>query len=229
MRLAAIDTSTTLGSVALFDGGVLVAEDAQRVSNAHGESLLPMVAALFERVGWAPADVARWGVGVGPGSFTGTRIAVSTVKGIAIVTGAEVVGVTSLDALAHDAVEPGSAVVVVSVVPAGKGEVFLQVRASDRLALAPCHVKLADVAARVDAVASGARVLVVGEAARELDWSSLGSRAALRTDAPYDLPRAVSIGRSALARTPDDADALEPLYVRPPDISMPKPAPGATS
>src|SRR5580700_3679612 len=131
-RVAAIDTSTSLGSVALFEDGALVAEDAQRVSNAHGESLLPMVDALFTRVGWRPHDVGRWGVGVGPGSFTGVRIAVATAKGIAIATGAELVGVTALDAVAFG-VEARDDDAVASLLDAMKGESFLQVRLRGRL------------------------------------------------------------------------------------------------
>lgn len=221
MRLAALDTSTTLGSVALFEDGVLVAEDARRVSNAHGESLLPMLSALFERVGWKAADVARWGVGLGPGSFTGVRIAVATAKGIALATGAELVGVTSLDALA----EGVSATVVASVVAAGKGEVFVQVRAGERMSFGPAHVPVGEVAARVVAAAmhAGGPLVVVGEAARDVDWSAAGAAVSLRIEPPHDLPHASAVGRLALARPAEDADDLEPIYVRPPEITMPKP------
>lgn len=225
MRLAAIDTSTVLGSVALFDDGVLVAEDSRRVSNAHGESLLPMVSALFASAGWAAADVARWGVGLGPGSFTGIRIAVATAKGIAIATGAELVGVTSLDAIGHGLGTPLET--VVSVVGAGKGEVFVQARRGEARVLLPTHLRAGDVVARLADIVAGSRVLVAGEGASGIDWSALGVDAELVLGPPHNLPRASSVGRIALTRPAEDADALEPVYVRPPEITMPKGRGGA--
>jgi tRNA threonylcarbamoyladenosine biosynthesis protein TsaB len=234
MRLAAIDSSTALGSVALFEDGVLVAEDSRRVSQAHGESLLPMMSALFDRLGWTARDVARWGVGVGPGSFTGLRIAVATAKGIALATGAELVGVTSLDALAHglgDARrDPARGActteeAVVSVVAGGKGEVFVQVRRGGAQLLGPVHVRAAEVGARVRQAVSGGSVVVVGEVASELDWSQLGADVRRVVEPPHDLPRASSVGRIALGRPAEDADALEPVYVRPPETTLPRGAP----
>jgi tRNA threonylcarbamoyladenosine biosynthesis protein TsaB len=219
MRLAAIDTSTVLGSVALFDGEELVAEDAARVSNAHGESLMPMMSSVFDRVAWKPHDVARWAVGIGPGSFTGVRIAVATVKGVVIATGAEVVGVTSLDALACGM----DSELVASIVPAGKAEVFVQVRRAERIVLAPSHVPIALVAARVAEVVAGEQVVVVGEATATVDWSALGSAVVFAVEPPHDLPRASAIGLIAFRRRPDDADTLEPLYVRPPEITPARP------
>jgi tRNA threonylcarbamoyladenosine biosynthesis protein TsaB len=223
VRLAAIDTSTVLGSVALFEDDRLIAEDARRVSNAHAESLLPMMAALFDRVGWKPAEIHRWGVGVGPGSFTGVRIAMATARGIVLATGAELVGVTSLDAIAHGLAGPA----VVSLVGAGKGEVFLQVRRVGELVLPPAHVGIADVVARLVPYA-GEGLVVAGEVARDIDWSTLGDRVTLTTEPPHDLPHATEIGRIARGRAAEDADALEAVYVRPPEITMPKAAAGRT-
>ncbi len=219
MRLAAIDTSTALGSIALFEDDVLVAEDSRRVSNAHGESLMPMVSALFDRVGWRAGDVTRWAVGIGPGSFTGTRIAVATAKGIALATGAELVGVTSLDAIAHGL--GGAGELVVSTVSAGKGELYVQARRGADVVLAPTHLPFARVVVAVAESGSGS-VVVVGEAATAVDWSALGPGVVFHAEPPHDLPHASAVGRMAAARAAEDADALEPFYVRPPEITMPK-------
>jgi tRNA threonylcarbamoyladenosine biosynthesis protein TsaB len=219
-RVAAIDTSSPLGSVALFEDGALVADDARRVSNAHGESLLPMIDALFARARWRPEDVGRWGVGVGPGSFTGVRIAVATAKGVAIATGAELVGVTALDAIAFG-VDAGGEDAVASVVDAMKGELFVQVRLRDSLVLPPESVPRNEMTSRLATVACS-RMFVVGEAAELIDAAALPFEVLLRKSPPHDVSRAVSVGRLAMSRPPDDADSVEPLYVRPPDITRPR-------
>jgi tRNA threonylcarbamoyladenosine biosynthesis protein TsaB len=222
VKLASLDTSTPLGTVALFDGAELVAEDSHRVSNAHGESLLPMMDALFARVGWKPKDVGRWAVGIGPGSFTGVRIGLGTVKGIVLATRAEVVGVTSLDAVAFG-IDDGSAPVA-SVLFAMKGEVFLQVKRGGEPLLAPTHARIESAVAVLSDAGFTGELVLAGDGARLLDATSFPSRWRVVADAPHDVPRATGVGRLAMTRAPDDAATLVPMYVRPPEITKPRSA-----
>jgi len=226
-KLGAIETSTALGSVALYDGGVLVAQDERRVSNAHGESLLPMLSALLASAGWRPSDVLRWGVGIGPGSFTGARIGVATAKGVALATGAELVGVTSLEALAHGA-RAGADEVVVAMLSAMKGELFVQAWSGGACVREAAHVKVGVAAAWLAELGSP-RLLLVGEGAGEVvrDAEARGERLApgwrVVLDAPHDVPRATVVGLIAASKVPEAAE-LEPLYVRPPEITKKKAA-----
>lgn len=220
LRLAAVETSTALGSVALFEGDRLVLEEERRVSHAHGESLLPMIDALFERAGWAPRDVARWCVGVGPGSFTGVRIAVATVKGIVLGTGAEVAAVGSLEALAA-LVPGGDDALVVAAVSAIRGELYVQAcgaARSEPVCLPPDQIE-----GWLDAIAPGTdrRVVLVGEAATSVP--PLGARAvSVLSTGEHAAPRARGVAAVGRARAAVPPDLIEPLYVRPPEISTPK-------
>ncbi len=222
MKLAAIDTSTTLGSVALFDDGVLVAEDTRRVSNAHGESLLPMMDALFARLGWRPRDIGRWAVGIGPGSFTGVRIGVATVKGIVIATSAEIVGVTSLDTLAYG-LHPDEGVSCVTVLFAMKGELFLQATLGGEIRFGPVNVRIEDAPALLSTLRCE-RILLAGDGTRWIDTSVVETPCEVHATPPYDVPRASSLGAIAMGRAPDDPMRLEPLYVRAPDVTSPRPS-----
>ncbi len=221
MRLCAVDTSTALGSVALYEDERLVAEEARRVSHAHGESLLPMIDALFARTGWKPKDVARWCVGIGPGSFTGVRIGVATVKGIVLGTGAELVGVSSLEALAAPAMEQmdqeeGE---VLAAVDAIRGEVYLQLvgpKTSEPVCLAPDAI-----APWLDALSAGADLVLVGEAAAKIPELA-GRTLVRRTEGENALPHARGVALVGRTRTPAAPELIEPLYVRPPEITMPR-------
>lgn len=207
MRLVAIDTSSQLGTVAAFDGGEVVGERESSVMNAHGESLLGLLDDLFRQIGWSPRDVARWAVGVGPGSFTGTRVGVSTVKGIAFATGAEIAAITSFDALEYglDLAAP-----FVTLVDAGKGEVYFRFSGE-----APGHATLETVREAAKALAIRA---AVGAPGRSLAIDGV----ALHAESPHDVPRAVAIGRAGRGAPVADLDALEPFYVRPPEITVPR-------
>jgi tRNA threonylcarbamoyladenosine biosynthesis protein TsaB len=148
------------------------------------------------------------------------RIGVATAKGIAIATGAELVGVTSLDAVAYGAtVDEDDA--VVSVLDAMKGEVYLQARWRGSLVIAPTNVPVADAASRLAGLGC-ARMILVGESGAALDVSSLPFPTTRLALVPHDVPHAASIGRLGRGRAPDDPDAVEPLYVRAPDITKPR-------
>ncbi|MGH7280006.1 MAG: tRNA (adenosine(37)-N6)-threonylcarbamoyltransferase complex dimerization subunit type 1 TsaB [Polyangiaceae bacterium] len=215
MKLAAIETSTPIGSVALFENGELVLETEERASNAHGESIVATLAALLEKAKWKARDVERWAVGVGPGSFTGTRIGVSTVKGIAIASGAEVVGVSAFDAVRHG-VEIAEGETVAIFLDAQRGEVFVQ----STCIKAPIFAAISQVP---DLVASWSieRLVAIGEGAKLVDLSSCRS-ARIVAGAPHDIPHARALAQIAMMRTPTPVDLLEPLYVRPPDITVKK-------
>jgi tRNA threonylcarbamoyladenosine biosynthesis protein TsaB len=214
-RICALDSSTALGSVALFEDDSLVAEDAQRVSNAHGESLLPMLDAVFARIGWTPGSVARWCVGLGPGSFTGVRIAVATVKGIVIATEAEVVGVSSLEALTASLMD--ARVIALAALRAIRGELYVQLGGaahSEPVCLAPGALD----AWLEERVPIGSEIVLMGEGATDIHPSE---RYRMRL-ASTDLPHARGVAQMARGRASSPADLLEPLYVRAPEITMPK-------
>lgn len=103
MNVLALETSTSVCSVALSDGDRVVAHATLDRPRAHAEHLVPMIADVLHRGAVDRKDLAAVAVSSGPGSYTGLRIGVSTAKGLAAATGAGLVSVPSLLALAYRA------------------------------------------------------------------------------------------------------------------------------
>lgn len=103
MLLLAIDTATSAITVALHDGGTVLAESSTVDARRHGEYVAPGIAAVLTRAGRTPADVSAVVVGVGPGPFTGLRVGLVTARTFAFARGLPVFGLCSLDAMAHQA------------------------------------------------------------------------------------------------------------------------------
>jgi tRNA threonylcarbamoyladenosine biosynthesis protein TsaB len=100
MKILALDASGPTASAALCEGGKLIALSYADCGLKHSVTLLPMAGELLARAGWTAVGLDLLAVTNGPGSFTGLRIAVSAVKGLALVHGTPCVGVSSLEALA---------------------------------------------------------------------------------------------------------------------------------
>ena len=122
MRILAVDTCGKSCSVAVSDGAELAAEVFTLRRQTHSRHLMPMVEMALEISGIRPEEIDAFAVTRGPGSFTGLRIGMSTVKGMALAVGKPVVGVSSLEALAWSVAVPGR--LVCAVLDAGKGEVY---------------------------------------------------------------------------------------------------------
>jgi tRNA threonylcarbamoyladenosine biosynthesis protein TsaB len=103
MNILAIETSTPASSVALGTDKALLAMSLQVDRRGHVGFLVKAMEYCFEQVGWSPGELDAIVVDVGPGLFTGLRAGLATAQGVAAATGAQLVGLSSLDALAFRA------------------------------------------------------------------------------------------------------------------------------
>ncbi len=117
-----IDTSSAAGSVALTRGEALLGEILLNLASTHSDRLLLTVKQLLGDAGVEMGQIDAFGVVAGPGSFTGLRVGVATVKGLAMATGKPAVGVSSLQALAMQA--PCAPYPVCALLDARKKEVY---------------------------------------------------------------------------------------------------------
>ena len=100
MKVLAIETSTMLGGAAIMDGDALIAESRLNVKVTHSERLMTGIDHALEQSGLKIEDIDVFAVAIGPGSFTGLRVGLSTVKGLVYATGKRLVSVPTLEAFA---------------------------------------------------------------------------------------------------------------------------------
>ena len=200
-----IDTATAACSVALVEGGVVIAARYEVVSRGHAERLVPMIAELPG--GGRAAHIL---VDVGPGSFTGIRVGIAAARGLALGWGASVAGYSSLALIAarHFA-RADDGLPVAALLEGGHGEVFMQEYVSTPLRAMSALQSLPPVAARLRIGA----MATVGDGCRWLEENS-------RSAPPGALPEAAD----AILLPPDLAQLPpRPLYGRAPDAKLPAP------
>jgi tRNA threonylcarbamoyladenosine biosynthesis protein TsaB len=232
MNLLAIDTSTTSCSVALFRGDHPLAEAVFTGGKTHSRHLLSMVHRILGEGGCKISDIDGIAVTRGPGTFTGLRIGISTVKGIAAAIQVPVVGVSSLAALAFPLRlldDP-----VVAMIDARRGEVYLaQYRGGSGSIEAVASVAVCAPEAAAASLPEDA-ILVGSGATLYRDIFASRCPKIRFADREQHVIRASSVGMLAMARFSDqDVDSIASLipdYIRKSDaqIQMPDASPSVT-
>ena len=202
--ILAFDTSSAACTAALFDGaGACVARADEVIGRGHAERLVPMIAELMD--GRAADEIV---VGVGPGSFTGIRVAIAAAQGMAIGWGAKLHGMSSLALLASGSSGNGD---VAAAIRGGHGELFVQEFDRDSLNRRSVLLNLPP----KEAAEQTSTKLVIGSGASDL----VGARG--WGEAVDGLPSSAN-----LFRLPAELRTLapKPLYARAPDARVPEAA-----
>ena len=199
MKILAIDTSTSRGSVALLDGGRVLMDETFTADRGHESKLMP----LLQRARNLVEKFDTIAVGLGPGSYAGIRIAIATAMGLQMALGARLVGIPSVAAWECDAdrhIAIGDA----------RRETFYFTKVE--------HGICTEGPMLTDAPGLLARI------ASWPGWPVLSAEPlAIVPDAIVALPRALTLARlAAQGRSIVAEGALEPLYLREPHITLPK-------
>ena len=122
MKILAIDTSALTATAAILSEDMLIAEVSTTTKLTHSQTIMPMIDELLKKVSLDITDIDLFACSEGPGSFTGLRIGIGTIKGLAYGLGKPVVGVSTLEALAHNI--DVTDLIICPIMDARRGQVY---------------------------------------------------------------------------------------------------------
>ena len=232
MLLLALETGGSLCSAAVLRGRAVLAAECRAMRYGHGEALLPMIDRVVRDAGLTPRQLDCVAVSVGPGGFTGIRVGLAAAQGIARGAGARLIGVTSFAAvaarLAEAASDLGEGGPLLVALDSRREDLYVQMFAGAGPPAEPRAVLPGSLAAYVEAASGGRlgpgrRLRIAGDAAERAAAALCRFRFCEALDG--FAPDALGVAAAARRRIEsDDAEGpLRPLYLRPPDVTMPRP------
>ena len=218
MLTLALDATTRAGSCAVARNGVVICETASDRAQPPAARLPIEMMSLLDQAGVSLQDVDIYAVATGPGSFTGLRVGIASMQGLAFAAGKPLIGVSGLDALARIASGESR---VATWVDAWRGEVYAALYEDGREVGPPIVAEPPYVLGRL----RGLRTLFVGdgaEASRELIQGTLGGLARFADPMTPLLSGTIARLATDMARAGHlpPPNAIAPLYVRRPDAEL---------
>jgi tRNA threonylcarbamoyladenosine biosynthesis protein TsaB len=222
--ILAVETATLAGSIAIARGAQIIDRLKGDAAVSHSNTLLADLDRLLDQTRVQVADVELFAVAAGPGSFTGLRIGIATVKALAATLGRSCAAIPTLHSVA---LSGGVSDATVALLPAGRGEVFAQLFAVSNDGAVTASDDAAHIAPRkmIEKYGSFERLLWCGEGAivqRELIESAAAGKDWRIAALPENL--AQHVAALALGKFRQDQlvapDALQAIYVRPSDAEL---------
>lgn len=218
-RALAIETSSRVGSIAIVQDDVVLAEEEFEHGLQHAAQIIPIIDRLCREQNWAPRDVEEIYVSAGPGSFTGLRIGITLAKTMALAAGVKIVAVPTARVLVENA--PIEANHVILVLDAKRDQIFTArfERDGDQwIEREPAH--LDSLTAMLDRAPRPVHLLGEGIPFHE-KFIPCGEAVVIVTPEKLWRPRASVVARigGAMARRGEfgDPDRLTPIYIRKPE------------
>lgn len=219
----AIDTAGSACSAAVTRGGAVLAAERRPMRHGHGEALLPMIDRVVAAAGLAPERIDIVAAATGPGGFTGIRVGLAAAHGIALATGARLVGISSFEVVAASVRDSRSLLVALD---SRREDLYVQpfAPAEGRPLAEPLAVLPGALADYLEA--AGLRpagpLLIAGDAALA-GAAALKGRSGIAV-ADNSAPDALGVAAAVLRLLRDGAATApaRPLYLRPPDVTLPK-------
>ena len=215
MLMLAFESSAKPASVALFQDDALLGISTQITALTHSRTLLPMAEDLLKNAELSMSDIDVFAVAHGPGSFTGIRIGISTVKGLAWASGKPCVGVSTLEAMAWNGSSREG--LLCPVMDARRDQVYNALFVNrdgrpERLT-EDRPISLADLAEELRML--GRPAFLIGDGAA-LTASFFAAHAVPFSVAPETLlwQTAWGVGKAAQGKSLQDASSLLPVYLR---------------
>jgi len=200
----------------------VLAHDRREMRYGHAEALLPMIDRVTTAAGLAPRDIDIVAVSLGPGGFTGIRAGLAAAQGVALAAHAQLIGITSFEAVMGLLV-PDDAPVLVAL-DSRREDLYVQIfDAAGNPCGAPAAVLPATLGDLVRAAVGAAPLRLAGDAAA-------GAGAALEGRKGTQIvagsaPDALGVMAAARTRPALPVGSIRPFYLRPPDVSFPKTRP----